>query len=82
MKLGKINIKVGKMKLKAVKVFIEPSGRITIIDDNKNKLNSYGNEKVYLYVENGYISWKQTWKENKNNKIQGEEIKTNGRANI
>jgi PKD repeat protein len=80
MKIGKINIKVGKMKLKAVKVFIE--GRITIIDDNKNKFNSYGNEKVYLYVENGYISWK----ENKNNKIQGieeimEEIKTNGRAN-
>jgi hypothetical protein len=80
MKIGKVNIRFGKMKLKGVKIFIE--GRITIID-NENKFNSYGNEKVFLYVNEGYISWKQ--KENKNNKMKGieevlEDIKTNGRA--
>jgi hypothetical protein len=77
MKIGKINIRVGKMKLKGAKVFIE--GRITIID-NENKLNSYGNEKVYIYIKEGYISWK------KNNNIEKElkelinEVKENGRA--
>jgi hypothetical protein len=76
MKVGKINIKVGKMKLKGVKVFIE--GRITIID-NENKFNSYGNEKVYIYVNDGYMSWKQ--KENKKlENVNVLEVKTNGRA--
>ncbi len=78
MKIGKINIRFGKMKLKGVKVFIE--GRITIIDNQNNKFNSYGNEKVYIYVKDGYISWKQK----ENNKIGLnevlEDIKANGRA--
>jgi hypothetical protein len=77
MKIGKINVKSGKMKLKGVKIFIE--GRITIID-NENKINSYGNEKVYIYVNDGYMSWKQK----ENNKIGLneilEDIKENGRA--
>lgn len=80
MKIGKINIRLGKMKLNGVKLFVE--GRIVIIDNENNKFNSYGNEKIFIFIKEGYISWKQ--KEKENNKMEGiekvlEDIKTNGR---
>ncbi len=77
MRINKIYLKQGKIKLEKVKMFYK-NGKTNIIIDN-NRLDSSKNDMIYIYIEKGYLSWKSNNEEGLN-EVSLEDIKANGRA--